>query len=117
VNPAATDELRHYSGSVLIDVGGASWKLNDANSVITTWKGSSEPNGEIVAGLNELTGQRITSAEIDLPGFDLKLRFGPEHVLKVFCDELANTNDNYSIVVDDNEIAAELLNAEVIGKG
>jgi hypothetical protein len=111
-NPNASEELRHFAGSTVISVGNAPWKLSDATSVITSWEDSCEPDGPIVQGLCELIGERITSAHIDQPGFDLELRFGSDYLLKVICAGLGDDSDNYSIVANGRRLTAELVRVD-----
>lgn len=51
----------------------------------------------MVSGLEMLLGRTITHVEMVTPALDLKVEFGGNYTLRVFCDQMEKDSTNYGI--------------------
>jgi hypothetical protein len=70
-NPAVTDEYREFEGEIGLLVW-CPWRLDLPESTLTS---STDTEGSATQELAGLCGQKIESAHVSVPGWDLDLRF------------------------------------------
>jgi hypothetical protein len=96
-NSMLTADERKYRGEFGLQVGCAAWRLDSKQEVITAWTDLASPDGPMVKGLERLRGRVVTRTEVSQPGLDLLMEFDKEYFLRVFCDQMDEDLDNYTI--------------------
>ncbi len=86
-NPYLSADDQQYEGEYSIRIEGAAWRLRSPNSIICGWRDSNSNGGPMVLGLKQLTGEIVTSANIEDGSFDINLTFSCGLRLQIFCDE------------------------------
>ena len=92
-NPTLTEDERNFEGEFELFVTEASWRVEDAESVLCT--DTDENTGKRYAHLKGLAGRKVTSASVVFPSFDLLLEFEGGLRFCVF-STFANDSEEYS---------------------
>ncbi|GAG09003.1 unnamed protein product [marine sediment metagenome] len=83
-NPCETDEFRQNTGEVNLLVW-CTWRLDSPQTSLAS---SDEMDECIGSALQALIGAKVTAVSIELPAWDLAVKFSNDQTLKVFCDHL-----------------------------
>lgn len=100
----AADEFDEFEGEANLLVW-CSWRLDSPGAPVA----SSDDSGEHVSqSLQRLVGQVTEDVSIDLPGWDVTLRFTGGLVLRVFCDHVHDPSfdGNWDLFAGDRVISA-----------
>ena len=92
-NSLLTEDERNFDGEFGLFVTEASWRVEDAESVLCT--STDENTGERYIHLKGLAGRKVTSASVAFPSFDLCLEFEGGMHFRVF-STFANDAEEYS---------------------
>lgn len=84
-NKAHPKEFRQYEGEVRLNVW-CNWRLDNAVGQITN---SDDTDEVIEPGLEQVKGRKIIDVQIDLPFWDLHVKFDGDLTLHVFSDCLS----------------------------
>lgn len=101
-NPHLTEEQRMFDGELGLFVE-CVWRLDSPSGVVCGAWDDNSAGGPMLAGLRRLVGRSVTSVSAEGPAFDLRVDFGDDLTLRVFCDAVnrAEARDNYSLLTAD----------------
>jgi hypothetical protein len=101
-NPHLSAEQRKYDAEFDLFIQCA-WRLESKTQVICGAWDDNAKGGDMLEGLQRLTGQVISSIKVSKPALDLTVSFSSELMLRVFCDQTnqAEMQDNYSVFLPD----------------
>jgi hypothetical protein len=117
INDRYSEVLPRYHGEFGLQVGSASWRIDDKVKPITSSDDLSTLNGPMITGLRLLKGCVVTAANITQPGMDLFLDFNNVYSLKIFCDLFDESYDNYSVSFIDTYICITGRSKIIVKRG
>lgn len=82
-NPTLSFEQRTFEGSHAVVVEGV-WRVDGPDGVVVSCLDVRTPTDRLDAGLAELIGRKVESAEANPPAHDLRVRFEGGYVLHAF---------------------------------
>jgi hypothetical protein len=95
-NPNLTEVVRAYEGEYSLFLLCA-WRLDSEKEVVCGCWDDNRKGHKILEGLNLLFGSIITKVIVSQPAFDLSVSFSNHLNLKIFCDQVneSDREDNY----------------------
>jgi hypothetical protein len=103
-NDAHSDVFRRFEGEANLLVW-CTWRLDGKDAPISS---SDDTEQGIIVGLQRLVGEKIVSAQVEMPGWDLILRFSTQFTLRIFCDHVPgdpSVDGNWQVSLEDKIIA------------
>lgn len=96
-NPYISELARSFDGEYCVFIEECSWRLESDEKILCGSMSSNEHDGEMVKGLEMLSGQYVTKLKIDYPSMDLMIEFRNSLRLVLFCNTLRiEDGDNYA---------------------
>lgn len=95
-NQHLPEDLRRFQGEFCVFVQGCAWRLRAKDKLVCSWGDTPIRIGQKT---RSLVRKSVTAVETFEPSFDLKLTFGSDHLLELFCDQSSagDALENYSL--------------------
>jgi len=97
-NPHLSEDARRFDAEFNLYVR-AVWRLDSRKGVICGAWDDNRAGGPMLKGLSRLSGNIVEGFDLEEVGMDLVLKFSNNLKLKIFCDQLNETDqgDNYTL--------------------
>lgn len=103
-NDAHSDDFRHFEGEANLLVW-CTWRLDGTDGPISS---SDDSDQGITDGLHRLVGEMVEKVQVEMPGWDLVLRFSGDLTLRIFCDHVPGDpsfDGNWQVSLQDKTIS------------
>ena len=85
-NPALSADLRQYRGELSVFIKCA-WRLDMEDKIICGWIESCSEGGPLARGLHRVLDETVERISLQRPALDLGVHFSNGCVLRLFCDQ------------------------------